>query len=252
MSPFSSRLARARTAVLGVAAIATIIGASSGAAFAGGSRPKPPPPPPLVLVAPTSVTVAQVDATSVRVLIDVTPLSIKNYEIFLNGAPRPGNFYAQTVYDPKDSTLIGLTPDTSYVITVREAAFSYALNRYVTGPFSTPLTIRTLTRAQSAPTVPTNFRPLVIPYSTPVPHQLSFQWDQSTDNIDPSSNLDYRTYINGVSQGLVCAGSPYCFGESNITVSNLVPGATYRLSVEAIDRSGNTSARSADYVFVGI
>jgi hypothetical protein len=55
-----------------------------------------------------------------------------------------------------------------------------------------------------------------------------------------------------VSRGLVCAGSPYCFGESNAGFSNLIPGATYRLSVEAIDSAGNTSARSADYVFIGI
>jgi hypothetical protein len=251
MSPFRNRSALVRTAVLGAAAIATAIATTSGAAFAG-SRPKPPPPPPLVLVAPTSVTVAQLDATSVRINTDVTPLSIKQYEIFLNGTPRPGNFYASAIYEFPSALVTGLTPDTNYVITVREAAFSYTLNKYVTGPFSAPVTIHTLTRAQSAPTVPTNFRPLVIPYSTPVPHQLLIQWDPSTDNIDSSSSLDYRVYLNGVSRGLVCAGSPYCFGESNAGFSNLVPGATYRLSVEAIDTAGNTSARSADYVFVGI
>ncbi len=248
MSPFSSRSTRVRTAFLGAAAIATAIVSSSSIAFAG-TRPKPPPP--LVLVAPTSVTVAQLDATSMHVRTDLTPLSIKHYEIFLNGAPRPGNFYP-AVYDSPDAFVTGLTPDTNYVITVREAAFSYTLNTYVTGPFSTPLAIHTLTRAQSAPTVPTNFRPLVIPFSTSVPHQLTFQWDSSTDNIDPSSSLDYRVYLNSVSQGLVCAGTPYCFGESNFRFSNLVPGAIYRLSVEAIDTAGNTSARSADYVFVGV
>ncbi len=163
MSSLSSRLTLVRAATLGAAALATIIGASSGAAFAGGSRPKPPPPPTTVPVATTSA--------------------------------------------PRDL---------------------------------------------SAPTVPNNFRPLVIPYRIPDPHQLDIQWDQSTDNIDVSSNLDYRVYLNGVSQGLVCAGRPYCFGESSVRLSNLVPGATYRLSVEAIDRSGNTSARSADYVFVGV
>jgi hypothetical protein len=119
-------------------------------------------------------------------------------------------------------------------------------------PTTVPVTTTTAVRDQSPPTVPTNFRPFVIPYRIPDPHQLDIQWDQSTDNIDVSSNLDYRVYLNGVSQGLVCAGTPYCFGESSFRFSNLVPGATYRLSVEAIDRSGNISARSADYVFVGV
>jgi hypothetical protein len=165
MSPFSSQSTRVRTAVLGVAAIATVIAASSGAAVAGGSRPKPPPP-------TTTTTVPVVTTTAPRDVL--------------------------------------------------------------------------------APTVPTNFRPLVILFSTPVPHQLDIQWGQSTDNVDASTSLDYLVYLNGVYQGLACGQSPYCFGESSYRFSNLVAGTSYRLSVQAIDRSGNTSARSADYVFVGV
>jgi hypothetical protein len=112
-----------------------------------------------------------------------------------------------------------------------------------------PVTTTSAPRDTVAPTVPTNFGPW--PYSSPVPHQLDIQWNHSTDNVDYYTSLDYRVYLNGVSQGLVCAGAPYCFGESVTRVTNLVPGATYRLSVEAIDKAGNTSARSADYVFVG-
>lgn len=34
--------------------------------------------------------------------------------------------------------------------------------------------------------------------------------------------------------------------------SNLVAGATYRESVETVDRDGNISPRSADFVFAGV
>jgi hypothetical protein len=151
------------------------------------------------------------------------------------------------------TAIVGAAALTTIIGASSGAAFAGGSRPKPPPPTTTvPVATTSVPRDQSAPTVPKDFRPLVIPYRIPDPHQLDIQWDQSTDNIDVSSNLDYRVYLNGVSQGLVCAGTPYCFGESSFRFSNLVTGATYRLSVEAIDRSGNTSARSADYVFVGV
>ena len=226
------------------------------------ARPKPPPPapPPVVLVAPRLVVVDVLDATGVTIVTDngnAVPYTSKSYEIFLNGVARPGNYYtgAGQIFDNSRAPLRSLIPDTTYVVTVREVAFNYATSTYVRGPFAAPVTFHTLTRAQSAPTVPTGF--VVLPpgpyYAPTPPHTVFVEWNRSTDNTDSSDTLHYRYFLDGVERGVTCSGSvAYCYGESNVGFTNLVPGQTYRLSVEALDSFGNTSARSADFLFVGV
>jgi chitodextrinase len=63
-------------------------------------------------------------------------------------------------------------------------------------------------------------------------------WDQSTDNVDPQSAIEYEFIINGVLNPLEVVtgvGGAFVYGTVN---------GTNRFVVQAVDRTGNTSAPS--------
>ena len=88
------------------------------------------------------------------------------------------------------------------------------------------------------PTTPTNLR-LGAGTSSP---ELWLEWDASTDETDPQSLILYDVYINGVPEHALIGGTDtivYCraTGENRITL-------------RAVDSSGNVSGNSNEIVFV--
>ena len=84
------------------------------------------------------------------------------------------------------------------------------------------------------PTAPTNVRV----ESDEGCGEVWLAWDQSTDNVDPQSALEYEIVINGVLSPLgVVTGVGRAFAYSTVNGTN-------RFVVQAVDRTGNTSAPS--------
>jgi chitodextrinase len=69
-------------------------------------------------------------------------------------------------------------------------------------------------------------------------NQLQIRWTAATDNFRVEG---YRVFVNGVHRMTV--------KDDNTTIRNLVPATEYQITVQAIDRSKNTSLMSAPLVF---
>ena len=87
------------------------------------------------------------------------------------------------------------------------------------------------------PTAPTNLR-LSPESATP---EIWLDWDQSTDDTDPQSQIMYDAYVNGVPEHAAIGNGNtlvYCRGTGPNTI-------TFR----AVDTSGNVSAPSNPIMF---
>jgi hypothetical protein len=150
------------------------------------------------------------------------------YTLFVNGAPQFSG-----AIGVRSWVLLDRTPETTYLVKVRAAdAF---------GNFVESDTVAVTTPAvtdHEAPTAPTNFT--LSPESSPP--EIWTDWTQSTDNVDPQSDILYDVYFNGVFVEHAALG-----GGSTITYC-LDPGPTV-VTLRAVDSSGNVSGPSNEIVF---
>ena len=88
------------------------------------------------------------------------------------------------------------------------------------------------------PTTPTNLR-LSPQSSSP---EIWLEWDQSTDDTDPQSQILYDVYVNGVREHLAIG-----YSDELVYCRDTGPN---RLTVQAVDTSGNASGHSNEIVFI--
>ena len=182
--------------------------------------PSPPPALSLVSVFPTRISVAW---TASR---DNT--SQVWYTLLVNGSP-----YFVDQIGSRGATLLRLSASTTYQfkVTARDAYGNVAQSNDLS------VTTPAITDTQP-PTAPTNLRLS----SESAPPEAWLDWDQSTDDTDPQSQILYDVYLNGVrnDDGVIGYGSTitYC----------RVEGPT-QIVLRAVDTSGNVSAPSNAIAF---
>jgi RHS repeat-associated protein len=140
------------------------------------------------------------------------------YDIYI-GTTKVGQTNDQTNY-----TITGLTPDTSYSLTVK--ARDLANN---TSLASTALVVITNADTQP-PTVPSNL--------TVTSHSVSevvISWSQSTDNI---AVIEYEVFRDGIQ--VASLGSEI----TNYKDSGLNPNTQFKYTIKAKDKAGNLSCES--------
>jgi chitodextrinase len=150
------------------------------------------------------------------------------YTLLVNGVDHGANqigFQSALVLDRAPSTTYDLQ------VTVRDHFGNTNQSNVVT--VTTPAATET-----TPPTTPTNLR-LSPQTSSP---EIWLEWDQSTDDTDPQSQILYDVYVNGVPEHLAIGYGDelvYCHatGENRITL-------------QAVDTSGNASGHSNEIVFI--
>jgi hypothetical protein len=150
------------------------------------------------------------------------------YTLFVDGVPQFSGAIGVRSY-----VLLDRTPENTYLVKVRAADAS--------GNFVESDTVAVTTPAvtdHEPPTAPTNFT--LSPESSPP--EIWTDWTQSTDNVDPQSDILYDVYFNGVFVEHAALG-----GGSTITYC-LDPGPTV-VTLKAVDSSGNVSGPSNEIVF---
>jgi chitodextrinase len=141
-----------------------------------------PPTPPVLSV--TGVTPSQV-ALSWTASTDDIPFGVSGYRLLVDGAPATNVLWRSE----RQVTVRHLTTATSYRFTVE------ALDR--SGNVATSNTVSATTQASAdteAPTAPGNLRRIAEHGDC----EVVLAWDQSTDNADPQTAIEYEFYLNGV------------------------------------------------------
>jgi chitodextrinase len=156
--------------------------------------------------------------------VDDLRSSFVDYSIYLNGALVTNvNWFIQGY------ALRHLAPSTGYTIKIvaRDTAGNTA--------DSNSVSVTTLASTDTVPpSAPTNVRV----ESDDGCGLVWLAWDQSTDNTDPQSAIEYEFIINGVlnpQEFVTGVGGAFVYGTVN---------GTNRFVVQAVDRTGNTSAPS--------
>jgi chitodextrinase len=146
------------------------------------------------------------------------------YEVWVNGSHN-----SSTGKNITSTKLQFLEPATTYTIQVR--AYDYGNNR---SPFSAPVDVTTLASNPNDTTPPTTPTDLREDHYDGSDTEIHLWWTQSTDDIDPQSNIRYDVYVNGVLQDILfgSGGMSIVYGEQG---ENLI-------EVTATDTAGNTSA----------
>jgi hypothetical protein len=170
-------------------------------------------------VSPSQVWLSWTEST------DDIPYSTPGYTVYVNGAPATGLNWI----NHREASLRHLAPSTAY--TFKVAARDGGGN--VTD--SNTVSVTTLPSTDTVPpSAPRNLR-IDIDQGCA---EVWLAWDQSTDDVDPQSSIEYEVYVNG---GLSPLGVDTGVGRS------FVYGTNHGLNsfvVKAVDRSGNTSAAS--------
>ena len=147
------------------------------------------------------------------------------YSLYVNGSA-----YFQDAIGAQSRTLFYLTPSTTYEFKVT------ARDRYFNTVESNVLSVTTPAATDAVPpTAPTNLRETGF-----FDGEVHLDWDPSTDDTDPQSEILYDIYMNGE---LTPDGG---FGSSGITYCRS-PGPTV-VVVKALDTSGNTSEPSNEII----
>jgi chitodextrinase len=159
---------------------------------------------------------------------DNVPNNCCNYSINQNGAPITQNI---SWYSDTKAVVRHLQPGTAYSFSVTASDFSgvNATSSNVVNT-ATPPSSDTL-----PPTVPTNLH-LVRDDSCA---EVWLGWNESSDNSDPQSSIEYEIYVNGVLSPL-----PVNSGIDVDFVYGTAFGDNY-FTIKAVDKSGNSSAPSA-------
>jgi hypothetical protein len=149
------------------------------------------------------------------------------YTLLVDGSP-----YGQDLIGYRSATVMNLAPSSTHTlqVTVRDHFANTAASDVVS--VTTPAPTDT-----EPPTTPTNLRLS----SESTPPEIWLDWDQSTDNSDPQSEISYEVFLNGeFDHATIGYGSTitYCRGEGQNTIA-----------VRAVDTSGNASAFSNEIVF---
>jgi chitodextrinase len=168
---------------------------------------------------------SQVRLEWTRATDDVTWWTL-GYRVFVNGAPATANV---NWYGERIVVLRHLTRATTYTFAVEANDFN--------GNTTMSNTVTLTTDASSdvtPPSVPTNVR---IVGSNGCP-EFFVGWNQSTDDTDPQSQVEYEIYVNGVLSPLaVSAGVDQDFVYATASGANT-------FTVKAVDQAGNTSEAS--------
>ena len=150
------------------------------------------------------------------------------YTLLVNGTS-----YGADQIGYRSALVLDRSPATTYTLQVTVRDFFGNTNQSNVVTVTTPaVTDRT------PPTTPTNLR-LSPDASSP---EIWLEWDQSTDDTDPQSQILYDVYVNGVPEHVA-------IGYSDELVYCRDTGPT-TLTVQAIDTSGNASGHSNEIVFI--
>lgn len=144
------------------------------------------------------------------------------YQVYVNGS-------AKVDAGPSLAAVLhGLTPTTTYAITVKARDF-YAQN--VSGPSNT-LTVTTAAFDgidTERPSSPGNLNGYDIGDGT---REINLSWNQSFDNQTAQASIDYEIYLNGVLDHVTGGGR---------TVLYATHGGENTLTIVAVDDAGNRS-----------
>ncbi|MEV8328703.1 glycosyl hydrolase family 18 protein [Kitasatospora sp. NPDC056731] len=145
---------------------------------------------------------------------------VASYDV-LNGATAVGSSTTTS------ALLTGLTPATTYTLTVRAKD-----SRGNTGPLSAPVTAATFDPSTDPvpPTAPTNLRTTAVSSS-----DVTLAWNAATDNVRVAA---YDVYQGGTLVATVGGGT------LTATVGSLSPSTTYTFTVKARDPADNASPAS--------
>jgi chitodextrinase len=150
------------------------------------------------------------------------------YTLLVNGTP-----LAADQIGWRSALVLDRSPATTYTFQVTARDF------FGNTSTSNVLTVTTPAATDhTPPTTPTNLR---LSPNTSSP-EIWLEWDQSTDDTDPQSLILYDVWINGVPEHLA-------IGYSDELVYCRVTGEN-RITLQAIDSSGNASGFSNEVVFV--
>ena len=182
----------------------------------------PPSPPPTL-----SVTAVYPTRISVEWTASVDNLTQVYYTLLVDGGP-----YGAEQIGYRAATVLDLSPATTYEFRVT------ARDGYGNSTQSDTLSVTTPPVTDTVPpTVPTNLR---LSSESAAP-EIWLDWDQSTDDTDPQSQILYDVYINGqLDHAAIGYGETvtYCVGEG--------PNA---IVIRAVDTSGNESGPSNEIIF---
>lgn len=126
---------------------------------------------------------------------------------------------------------LDLTPEATYVFTVR------ARDAYGNSVESAPLSLTTPAVDDTVPpSAPTD---LALHFRTNQ-EEIWLEWTQSTDNVDPQSEILYEVYLNGVRRDWAAGGSTvvYCNPQ----------GVPNTVALRAVDTDGNASGFSNEVI----
>lgn len=181
-----------------------------------------PPSAPVLSVPNVSASQAWLTWTESR---DDIWWNVTGYSIYVNGTLATSvNWINHT-----DASLRHLAPGTTYTFTV--------VARDGSGNEASSNTVSVTTLASSdtvPPSAPTNLR-IEIDQGCA---EVWLAWDQSTDDVDAQTAIEYEVYVDGVLSPLAVdtgVGRSFLYG-TNHGLNSFV--------VQAVDRSGNTSAPS--------
>ncbi|WP_433541981.1 fibronectin type III domain-containing protein (plasmid) [Streptosporangium sandarakinum] len=168
---------------------------------------------------PGNLRTTAIGHTSISVAWDASTddlTGVAGYGLYLDGAKQGVDLAGLA------ATLPGLVPGQTYTIEVD--ARDGAGNRSARAQITVQTTPDTL-----APTVPGNLRTTQV-----TPYSVAFAWDAASDDVAVAG---YGTYLGGVKQGvdLVMLAQ---------TLPGLTPDTAYVVEVDAVDTSGNRSARA--------
>jgi hypothetical protein len=150
------------------------------------------------------------------------------YTLLVNGTP-----FSADQLGFQSALLLDRTPSTTYDLQVTVRDYFGNTNR------SNVLTVTTPPATDSTPpTTPTKLR---VSPNTSSP-EIWLEWDQSTDDTDPQSQILYDVYVNGVPEHLAIG-----YGAELVYCRDTGPN---RMTLRAIDTSGNASGHSNEIVFV--
>lgn len=151
------------------------------------------------------------------------------YTLLVNGAP-----YGADLIGYRGVTVLYLSPATTHTfkVTVRDHFGNRAESNTLS--VATPAVTDTV-----APTAPTNLRLS----SESSPPEAWLDWNQSTDDTDPQSQILYEIYVNGE-----LAGESTTIGYGS-TIAYCRSEGVNRIVARAVDTSGNVSAPSNEILF---
>jgi chitodextrinase len=181
--------------------------------------PSPAPELSATAVYPTRISVAWTAS--------VDNVSQVYYTLFVDGSP-----YFEGLIGATDRTILDLAPSTTHVfrVTARDASGNVAESNVLS--VTTPAATDTV-----PPTAPSNLSLS----SESSPPEIWLDWIQSTDNVDPQSQIMYDAYVNGVPEHAALG-----YGE---TIIYCPGGGPTTIVLRAVDTSGNVSAPSNEIVF---